>query len=98
MINGTTSCRKRIRMSDATDPWTCNCLQSGLGGDCDGSCQHPPPLFVACEFCQTEGRIYTQRGNHPDDVTDHGECPVCHGVCIVEVEAKPATLEDMQNV
>src|SRR5262249_7653139 len=22
----------------------CNCRQPGLGGDCDGSCQHPPPL------------------------------------------------------
>lgn len=24
-------------------PWTCKCRQPGLGGDCDGSCQFPPP-------------------------------------------------------
>lgn len=60
--------------------------------------ENPAPLFVACEFCQTEGRIYTQRGNHPDDVTDHGTCPECHGECVVAVETQPVTLEDMQNV
>lgn len=28
-----------------TEPnaYPCNCRQPGLGGDCDGSCQHPPP-------------------------------------------------------
>lgn len=23
----------------------CNCRQPGLGGDCDGSCQHPKPRY-----------------------------------------------------
>lgn len=84
-------------MADPTQTTACNCRQSSLGGDCDGSCQHPPPLFVACEFCQTEGRIYTARGNDPD-VTDHGVCPECGGECYVEVETQPISLEDMQNV
>ena len=30
-------------MTDRPQPTTCNCRQPGLGGDCDGSCTHPPP-------------------------------------------------------
>lgn len=28
------------------DPPECSCRQPGLGGDCDGSCQHPPPVDI----------------------------------------------------
>lgn len=56
------------------------------------------PLFVPCEVCGTEGRIFTSRygGNDPD-VWDAGPCPVCHGACVVDVPSEPITLEDIAN-
>lgn len=50
------------------------------------------PLFVPCEACGTEGRIYY--GSYEDE-RDEGECPVCHGTCMQEVPNEPVTLEDL---
>lgn len=50
-------------------------------------------IFVSCEFCQREGRLIKQ-GRNIWDETDHGPCPECHGDCMIEVEAKPITLEE----
>ena len=67
------------------DAWEAVERQPGLGGDCDGSCQHPRPIFVLCEACGSEGRIYT--GSYEDE-RDLGECPVCHGTGREEVEGE----------
>jgi DnaJ-class molecular chaperone len=45
-------------------------------------------IDLPCLTCQSEGRIYTQRGNDPDGVTDHGECPDCHGTGSVTVPTR----------
>ena len=52
-------------------------------------------LFVACEVCD-EGRVLKQWRNVWEEV-DAGPCPECHGECVVEVEAYPVTLEDLES-
>jgi RecJ-like exonuclease len=51
-----------------------------------------------CPACQGEGRIYKSRygGNDPD-VWDAGMCPTCEGACVVETEAEPRTLMDLEQ-
>lgn len=57
--------------------------------------EHTPTdvRFVNCETCQSEGRILTSDGG-PDD-KDHGVCPECNGLGVVEVEVQPVTLNDL---
>jgi hypothetical protein len=53
--------------------------------------------FINCEFCQTEGRIYTCDGNDPD-WTDCGICPECNGARVVEIETQPISIEDLEMI
>ena len=53
----------------------CNCRYPGsLGGDCDGSCTHPPPI---CPVCLEE--------IESDDGTEEGG-QVYHYVCLGNVD------------
>jgi len=81
-------------------PWQCKCRYSGsLGGDCDGSCQCPPPpeIWKDCDICGGEGVIYknawvyeTGCGFGHDDVHSV-ECDACAGnggfICEAEGDA-----------
>lgn len=53
--------------------------------------------MIPCEYCGTEGRIYSTRSGHPNDpdTIDNDPCPVCKGACEVEIEAQPVTLDDL---
>jgi hypothetical protein len=55
------------------------------------------PLFVNCEHCGTEGRIF--RG-HPNDPHPHdaGPCPVCGGAGVVEIENEPIEMDDLDEM
>lgn len=37
-----------------TDDWRCGCRQPGLGGDCDGSCTHPPQENTALALVRAQ--------------------------------------------
>lgn len=52
--------------------------------------EQPRWIFVACEFCQGEGRILKQGHNVWEEIDD-GPCPECHGKCVVEVQAELIT-------
>ncbi len=81
-------------------PWQCKCRYPGsLGGDCDGSCQHPPPpeIWKDCEVCGGEGAIYKSIfvyeagcGFGHDDVYSV-ECDACAGngrfICDAECDS-----------
>ena len=53
----------------------------------------PRFIFIVCDACSTEGRLLTNDGG-PYDV-DHGPCPFCNGEKVVEVEAYPIEMEDL---
>lgn len=60
--------------------------------------------FVPCEACGGEGRdiryglTYEPGCGHPHrGEVDRGICPVCQGERVVEVEAVPVTLADLQD-
>ena len=50
-------------------------------------------IFILCDACSTEGRLLTNDGG-PYDV-DHGPCPFCNGEKVVEVEACPIEMDDL---
>lgn len=50
---------------------------------------------MPCGACQGEGRIITQGANVWDEI-DHGWCPECYGECVVEVETREITEEDIE--
>lgn len=69
-------------------PWHCRCRYPGsLGGDCDGSCQSPPPpeIWKDCEACAGQGYISEtihvyEAGcgfSHPD--VSEAPCKACLG-------------------
>jgi hypothetical protein len=55
--------------------------------------------LVLCEYCGSEGRLYTSRygGNDPD-VWPIGDCPVCEGTCFVIIETEPVELSDLETL
>lgn len=57
------------------------------------------PIFVECEACGTEGRIYTTRSGHANDpdTIDLGECDVCQGTGTMEIEGERLDLEDLDR-
>lgn len=63
-------------MSDRSDTTICNCRQPGLGGDCDGSCQHPPSQATDEDWLDE-----WQAGYHAarDDAAAYDACPHASG-------------------
>lgn len=60
--------------------------------------------FVSCETCQGEGRLITMGivyepgcGHGHRGEVDRGPCPECHGACVVETDAEPRTLDDLEQ-
>jgi hypothetical protein len=53
--------------------------------------------FVLCEWCGSEGRLYSGHGNDPHP-HDDGPCPACKGTGLEEVAVEPITLEDLEAV
>jgi hypothetical protein len=52
--------------------------------------------IVLCEYCHSEGRIYTCDGG--PDVTDWGSCPACEGTGGEVIEVFPIGIEDLETV
>lgn len=63
-----------------------------------------PTIIVPCEACQGEGRdirrgtVYEPGCGHPHiGEVDYGLCQECHGACVVEIQAEPRTLADLEQ-
>lgn len=63
-----------------------------------------PTLIAPCAACQGEGRdirygLMTEPGcAHPHvGEVDRGRCLVCDGIGVVETEAEPRTLADLEQ-
>lgn len=69
-----------------------------IGADPGPTWQELFEVRIPCEVCQREGRILRISATRPDEEVDYGPCPECGGTCYVVVEAKPAALDDMQDV
>lgn len=54
------------------------------------------PRFINCEACGSEGREFDGHPNDPHP-RDCGPCHVCGGECVVEIDAEPITMEDLDQ-
>lgn len=56
-------------------------------------------ILVLCDHCGGEGRLLRSRygGNDPD-LFDAGECPVCNGTGLEEVETTPVEMDDLERM
>lgn len=72
----------------------CKCRQPGLGGDCDGSCTHPPPQSDDIK------RWARALGNIPADIRegknhDAGKCLAILAVSLLNQRDEIARLKDV---
>lgn len=81
-------------MADSQTTWTCNCRQPGLGGDCDGSCTHPPQQ--PCERCGGDGGFDEVVGHDPHGpVSQWFRCRACGGTGYSDIECERPSMEEI---
>lgn len=61
-------------------------------------------IFATCSHCSGSGvevfrvTVYEHGCGFPHDDSDERPCPACNGEGVLETEAEPITLEDLENM
>jgi hypothetical protein len=82
----------------APDYICADCFMGQDEGPCFDDLAEAPRIFELCEHCGGEGVMYRQHWWYGGDEVPDGDCPVCDGKGVVEIEVLPIEMDDLDEI